>query len=71
MGVLVFKTNIVNTKHVKLVSPHIKSIEGVQNWNVDLHDVDKVLRVVADDLSPHYVEAVVQRAGYFCTELQG
>jgi len=49
----------------------MKSIDGIQKWNIDLHDEDKVLRVVvADDLTPSYIELVVQNAGYFCTELK-
>ncbi len=70
MSILVFKTNIIDAKHVKRVSPHIKGIDGIQKWDIDLHDVDKVLRVVTDDLTPSYIEMVVQRAGYFCTELE-
>lgn len=70
MSILVFRTNIINATHVKRVSPHIKKIDGIQKWNIDLHDVDKVLRVVVgDDLSASYIELVVQNAGYFCTEL--
>jgi hypothetical protein len=30
MSVLVFKTNIVNSKHVKNVGSHIQSIDGVK-----------------------------------------
>ncbi|MBC7588978.1 MAG: hypothetical protein H7178_11540 [Chitinophagaceae bacterium] len=71
MNILVFKTNIADAKHVKKVSPYIKEIDGIQKWNIDLHDVDKVLRVVvADDLAASYIEFVVQNAGYFCSELQ-
>jgi hypothetical protein len=70
MSILVFKTNIVDAKHVKTVLPHMRQIDGIEKWNIDLHDVDKVLRVVADDdISPTYVELVVQRAGYYCTEM--
>ena len=69
MSVLVFKTNIVNSKHVKNVCSHIQSIDGVSKWNIDLHDIDKVLRVETIDLTPEAIANVVQMAGYYCVEL--
>jgi uncharacterized HAD superfamily protein len=70
MSILIFRTNIIDAKHVKMVSPHIKQIEGVSKWNIDLQDEDKVLRVVANDIDATYVELVVQRAGYQCSEME-
>ena len=42
--------------------------EGVRN--VDLHDCDKILRVVAEDVAVTDVAQIVFNAGYFCEELQ-
>lgn len=69
MSVHVFKTNIINSTHVKNVAPTLQSIYGVQKWNIDLHDIDKVLRVEANDLNPDAIANVVQMAGYYCEEL--
>jgi hypothetical protein len=38
-------------------------------WNIDLHDIDKVLRVESIDLTPEAIANVVQMAGYYCVEL--
>ncbi len=39
-------------------------------WNFDLEDCDNILRIMADDLSPHQIESVLQTAGYDCQELE-
>lgn len=68
--VLVFKTNLRFKKHINAVSAHINTLKGVLRWNVDLYDKDKILRIESRDLSPRAVENTLQRAGYFCEELQ-
>jgi len=70
MSVHVFKTNIINTTHVKNVAQTIQTIDGVNKWNIDLHDIDKVLRVETNDLTPDAIATVVQMAGYYCVELE-
>lgn len=69
MNVLVFKTNIEDTKQIKYLSPHLKLVDGILAWNVDLHDCDKVLRVEAEQLHPNTIVAVLNNAGYYCAEL--
>lgn len=70
MQILVFKTNIRYKKHISDLSRHIDNIAGVIKWNVDLDDVDKILRVEARDLSPRVVEHTLWQAGYVCKELE-
>jgi len=70
MNILVFKTNIEDARQVKKVSPHLSNMEGIQRWNVDLNDCDKILRVETNELLPHSIESLLQRAGYYCEELQ-
>ena len=70
MEVLVFKTNLRYKTQINAVTPHINNLQGIARWNVDLDDSDKILRIESIDLSPRSVEATLQRAGYFCEELQ-
>ena len=70
MEILVFKTNLRNKKNVKEVMPHLNSLNGIMQWNIDFHDKDKILRIVSRDLSPQLIEDTLQRAGYVCKELQ-
>ncbi|MBY0482541.1 MAG: hypothetical protein K2Q21_14385 [Chitinophagaceae bacterium] len=70
MEILVFKTNIEDSIQVRKLSPHLKNIEGILRWNVDLHDCDKVLRIESNNLSAHSVVTILQNAGYYCSELE-
>jgi cell fate (sporulation/competence/biofilm development) regulator YmcA (YheA/YmcA/DUF963 family) len=70
MEILVFKTNLINTEHVDKVMPSLNHHPHIIEWNVDLHDCDKVLRVVTENIAPTEVENIVFNAGYFCEELK-
>jgi copper chaperone CopZ len=70
MEVLVFKTNLRFKKQIDAVTPHINNLRGITRWNVDLDDIDKVLRIESDNLNPRTVETTLQQAGYHCEELQ-
>ena len=69
MEVLVFKTNVTSKKKVSKVSALLTSFPAIQQWNVDLDDCDKVLRIVATDLHPNSVESLLLTAGFNCKEL--
>ena len=70
MNILVFKTNIRHKKPVSALSRHMDNMKGVIRWNVDLDDIDNILRVEARDLSPRVVEHTLLQAGYVCKELE-
>ena len=70
MDILVFKTNLEDKKHVNKARSYLKTLQGILKWNVDLHDIDKVLRIESEHLSPHSVELALTEAGYFCKELE-
>jgi hypothetical protein len=66
MEILVFKTNVTSKKKVSKVSPLLTSFPTIQQWNFDLDDCDKVLRIVATELIPGSVESLLQTAGFDC-----
>ena len=68
MEVLVFKTNLTNTKKVFAVSLQLDVHPLIQQWNVDLQDRDKVLRIEATGMEGKEVEAIITAAGYRCQE---
>jgi cell fate (sporulation/competence/biofilm development) regulator YmcA (YheA/YmcA/DUF963 family) len=70
MEILVFKTNLTNTRHIRKVRPALNEHPYIKDWNVDLHDCDKVLRVVAENIHATEVENIVCSAGYLCEELK-
>jgi len=52
MEILVFKTNLANNRHIKKIEPSLNQHPLIKEWNVDVHDCDKVLRIVAEDIAP-------------------
>jgi hypothetical protein len=69
MEILVFKTDVSSKKKVSKVSALLTSFPAIQQWNFDLDDCDKVLRIVATDLRPGSVESLLHTAGFNCQEL--
>ncbi|MBL7702400.1 MAG: hypothetical protein JNM14_09125 [Ferruginibacter sp.] len=70
MEIHVFKTNIINDLHIKNVRPALNGHPFIKEWNVDLHDCDKVLRVTGENISASEIETIVSTAGYLCEELK-
>ena len=72
MEVLVFKTSVVTDEHVDQAQRILNAIEHISEWNFDLDDCDKILRVVGNDqLSPNKVAELLFAAGISCQELPG
>lgn len=69
LEVLVFRTNIRFKKDLKLIGPVLDKQAGVQRWNVDREDSDKVLRVESRTLCAGDIIQLVTRAGFDCEEL--
>lgn len=69
MEILVFKTNVTSRKKVGKIAPLLTSVPTIRQWNVDLDDCDKVLRIEASGLTPGWVEQLLLKAGFSCREL--
>ena len=68
--ILIFKTNI-QTKRDKLrIQRELDTLETIQQWNIDLEDIDCVLRIVSDRLTPEQIILVVKDNGFECSELE-
>jgi len=70
MEVLVFKTNLTNTKRINDVEPYLDTHPHIHRWNVDLNDCDNVLRIETNKLAAKEVENILLSAGYYCEELE-
>lgn len=67
--VLVFKTNINSKKDVKLLGPVLDAQSDIISWNVDVSDIDNVLRIESTFSDCSRIQELVARAGYKCEEL--
>ncbi|MXV15693.1 hypothetical protein [Hufsiella ginkgonis] len=68
--ILVFKTNVKNRRQVQKVQQLLFPLSSVTRWNFDLEDCDRVLRVIANDIPPRYIEELLTTAGIYCRELE-
>jgi hypothetical protein len=68
LEILVFKTNIHQEEQLEKVG-RILNKKGILRWNVDKHDIDKVLRIEALDIEPEEVIHWLQKEGLECEEL--
>jgi len=69
MEILVFKTNVTSRKKVSMIAPLLTSFPTIRQWNFDLDDRDKVLRIESTELNPGSVESLLLMAGFNCREL--
>lgn len=71
MEILVMHSNIDSLDAVQTVAQTLDAQKEILRWNVDIEDVDNVLRVVClDEFTPQMLSSTIERAGYFCEELQ-
>ena len=70
MEILVFKTNLTDIKRISDIESSLDIHPNIFQWNVDLHDNDNILRVVANDIAGEEVENMLLNAGYYCEELK-
>lgn len=70
MEIHVFKTNLASARHISKVKPALNRHPFIKDWNVDLQDCDKVLRVVSDNIPSTEIEQIILNSGYNCKELK-
>ncbi|MGN6438697.1 MAG: hypothetical protein ACTHMM_19295 [Agriterribacter sp.] len=68
-NILIFKTNIRSAEDVNRIKSSLNNHQYIQQWNVDLHDVDCVLRIVSPSLQHEQIIELINTHGYECTEL--
>jgi len=70
MEILVFKTNLTDVKRISDIESTLDVHPNIFKWNVDLHDHDNILRIVANNIEGSEVETLLLNAGYYCEELK-
>ncbi len=64
MEQLKFKTSIKCTGCLDKVTPQLNNTHGIENWEVDLKNPDKVLTVNAQNASEEDVVKAVKKVGF-------
>jgi len=65
----VFVTGVRFKKTVKVLRPQLNHLLSGANWNFDLEDRDKILRIESKDLNPELVIKLLIQNGIYCHEL--
>ncbi len=69
-NILIFRTNIWSEDDKQLIKKVLDNHVHVRQCSVDLHDIDRVLRVVSHSLNHNDVIQLIKRHGFECAELE-
>lgn len=67
--IYVFKTSVKTKKQLKKLKPHIDQRLPKAAWNVDLEDVDKILRIDSEENIVLNIIELLTLHHYICEEL--
>lgn len=65
----IFKTNIKTPADKQKLQPILGAHQHINEWSVDMDDVDCVLRVISPTLNRENIIELVCMQGYQCSEL--
>ncbi len=68
--ILIFKTNIQTECDKQRIQNALDTIDKIRQWNIDLHDIDCVLRIVSVSLTPEQIISLIKQNGFECAELE-
>ncbi len=70
MEILIFRTDIKSKKKVKAVKSVFNDHAHIHKWNIDLEDIDNVLRIEAQpELTEEKVIRLVRPHGFYIEAL--
>lgn len=69
-NILVFRTNISSQEQKESAKLVLDAIDHIEEWSVDMEDVDRVLRVVSRDPNSTEIIDKLTNAGHVCSELE-
>ena len=67
--ILLFKTNCTTVADKLALQLLLEKQDGIEEWNIDLEDVDCVLRIITYTINHNYIIKLLNHHGYKCCEL--
>jgi copper chaperone len=64
MKTLTFKTNIKCGGCIATVTPFLNNVAGIEKWEVDTTNPDKILTVTGETITTESIETAIKQAGY-------
>lgn len=68
-NILIFKTNISSQSQKENAKSILDAIDHIEEWSIDMEDVDRVLRVVSREPNINEIINKLTNAGHECSEL--
>lgn len=68
-NILVFQTKVANATDFSRLTEILDTSPAIQKWTLDQQDVDKVLRVISEELQPQDIIHLLNVNGLYCQEL--
>jgi len=64
MEILKFKTNINCGGCIASVTPYLNAMKGIEKWEVDIANPNKILSVQTDNLNADEIMKTIEKLGF-------
>ncbi|GGA77137.1 hypothetical protein GCM10008015_17210 [Flavobacterium palustre] len=68
-NILIFGTNIKTENDRQIISKLLNSNPEIEQWNIDLEDIDSVLRIESKSLNASQIIKMITEQDFKCSEL--
>lgn len=68
-NIFIFETNIKTEKDKQTISKVLNSNNEIERWNIDLEDIDSVLRIESHTLTAEQIIKIITEQDFKCSEL--
>lgn len=68
-GILILGTNVYTKKDLRRLTPVLDNDDRINDWNVDMDDIDRVLRIATGQMTSEDVISLLTGAGFHCRDL--
>lgn len=69
-NIFIFGTNIKTEKDKQIISNLLNANREIERWNIDLEDVDSVLRIESKTLTAEQLVKIITEQDFKCAELR-
>ncbi|MES2238638.1 MAG: hypothetical protein V4497_00110 [Bacteroidota bacterium] len=68
-NILIFGTNIKTEKDKQIISDILNANQEIEQWHIDLEDIDSVLRIETQTLDAEQIIKMINEQDFKCAEL--
>jgi len=68
-NILIFGTNIKTENDKQIISKLLNTNPEIEQWNIDLEDIDSVLRIESNSLNAGEIIKMITEQDFKCSEL--